>query len=72
MRISPVIMLQQFQPQPERQPRRRRRQMRLRVTMVITVGTGEPVMDTQPPEIGPVNVVSYSLLQPQEQPQQRR
>lgn len=38
--------------------------MRLRQTMVITVGTGELVMDTQPPEIGPVKVVSYSQLQP--------
>ena len=52
-----------FQPQWQR---RRRRVKRLRVTMVMTVGTGDWVMDTQPPEIGPVKVVSYSR-QPQAQ-----
>ena len=60
-------MNQPMKPQVGRQPRRRRAK-RLRETMVITVGTGEAVMEMQPFEIGPVNVVSYSPWQPQEQP----
>ena len=68
-RISPVVMRYPFHPQLERHPPRRLRHRRLRATMVMTVGMGEAVMLMQPPEIGPVNVVSYSLLpQPQEQP----
>ena len=69
MRISPVVMRYPFHPQPGRQPPRRLRQSRLRVTMVMTVGTGDAVMLMQPPEIGPVNVVSYSLWHPQAQPE---
>ena len=69
MRISPVVMRYPFHPQPGRPPPRRLRHRRLRVTMVMTVGTGDAVMLIQPFEIGPVNVVSYSLWHPQPQAQ---
>ena len=56
MRISPVCGIQQ-QGMPHPQPRRLRRRQgfrRLRLTMVITVGTGEAVMETSLQAMGPV------------------